>query len=165
MSSSRPKGLIRQGLQFSRLLAAEVCASAVVMLDTPCSEVKWRVLTTHSIRQFPLHFPIPCVGVCHHVQTELYRWHPAPYYRPALGIIAVLISASTPAITMFYAVSFCSSIQASSGLSQFGQDRFPSNLLPHAIACETDSQKCTTSGCQVAMATKLRTVESSICGF
>jgi hypothetical protein len=43
--------------QFSRLLAAEVCASAVVMLDTPCSEVVWRVLDTHSIRQFPLHFP------------------------------------------------------------------------------------------------------------
>ena len=42
--------------QFSRLLAAEVCASAVVMLDTPCSEVVWRVLVTHSIRQFPLHF-------------------------------------------------------------------------------------------------------------
>jgi len=31
--------LNRRGLQFSRLLAAEVCASAVVMLDTPCSEV------------------------------------------------------------------------------------------------------------------------------
>jgi hypothetical protein len=28
-----------QGRQFSRLLAAEVCASAVVMLDTPCSGV------------------------------------------------------------------------------------------------------------------------------
>jgi len=27
------------GRQFSRLLAAEVCASAVVMLDAPCSEV------------------------------------------------------------------------------------------------------------------------------
>jgi hypothetical protein len=27
------------------------------MLDTPCSEVVWRVLTTDSIRQFPLHFP------------------------------------------------------------------------------------------------------------
>ena len=27
------------GRQFSRLLAADVCASAVVMLDTPCSEV------------------------------------------------------------------------------------------------------------------------------
>jgi len=33
------------------------------MLDTPCSEVVWRVLATHSIRQFPLHFPCrasPC---------------------------------------------------------------------------------------------------------
>ena len=49
--------LNRQGRQFSRLLAAEVCASAVVMLDTPCSEVVWRVLATHSIRQFPLQFP------------------------------------------------------------------------------------------------------------
>ena len=42
--------------QFSRLLAAEVCASAVVMLDTPCSEVVWRVLASNSIRQFPLNF-------------------------------------------------------------------------------------------------------------
>ena len=49
--------------QFSRLLAGEVYASAVVMLDTPCSKVVWRVLATHSIRQFPLHFPTrasPC---------------------------------------------------------------------------------------------------------
>jgi hypothetical protein len=45
------------GDQFSRLLAAEVVPSAVVMLDAPCSEVVWRVLATHSIRQFPLHFP------------------------------------------------------------------------------------------------------------
>jgi len=49
--------LNRWGRQFSRLLAAEVCASAVVMLDTPFSEVVWRVLATHSIRQYPLHFP------------------------------------------------------------------------------------------------------------
>jgi hypothetical protein len=49
--------LNRRGRQFNRLLAAEVCASAVVMLDTPCSEVVWRVLATHSIRQFPLHIP------------------------------------------------------------------------------------------------------------
>ena len=48
--------LSRRGRQFSRLLAAEVCASAVVMLDTPCSEVVWRVLATHSFRQFPLRF-------------------------------------------------------------------------------------------------------------
>jgi hypothetical protein len=49
--------LNRRWRHFSRMLAAEVCASAVVMLDTPCSEVEWRVLATHSIRQFPLHFP------------------------------------------------------------------------------------------------------------
>jgi len=48
--------LNQQWRQFSRLLAAEACASAVVMLDTPCSEVVWRVLVTHSTRQFPLHF-------------------------------------------------------------------------------------------------------------
>jgi hypothetical protein len=49
--------LNRRGRRFSRLLTAEVCASAVVMLDTTCSEVVWRVLATHFIRQFPLHFP------------------------------------------------------------------------------------------------------------
>ena len=49
--------LNRRGRQFSRLLAAEVCASAVVIMDTSCSEVVWRVLATHSIRQFPLQFP------------------------------------------------------------------------------------------------------------
>jgi hypothetical protein len=46
----------QQERQISRLLAAEVCASAVVMLDTPSSEVVWRLLATHSIRQFSLHF-------------------------------------------------------------------------------------------------------------
>jgi hypothetical protein len=49
--------LNRRGRQFSRLLAAEVCASAVVVLDTPRSEVVWRVVATHSFRQFPLHLP------------------------------------------------------------------------------------------------------------
>jgi len=48
--------LNRRGRQFSQLLAAEVCATAVVMLDTPCYEVVWRVLVTYSIRQFPLYF-------------------------------------------------------------------------------------------------------------
>jgi hypothetical protein len=48
--------LNRRERQFSRLLVAEVCASAVVMLDIPCSEVVWRVPAAHSIRQFPLHF-------------------------------------------------------------------------------------------------------------
>jgi len=49
--------LNRRGCQFGRLLTAEVCASAVVMVDTSRSEVVWRVLATHSIRQFPRHFP------------------------------------------------------------------------------------------------------------
>jgi hypothetical protein len=49
--------LNRRGRQFSRLPAAEVCASALLMLDKPCYEVVRRVLATHSIRQFPLHFP------------------------------------------------------------------------------------------------------------
>jgi len=65
------------GRQFSRLLAANLCASEVVMLDTPCSEVVWSVLATHCIRQFPLHFHLPYVTVCHHISSGLYRsWTP-----------------------------------------------------------------------------------------
>jgi hypothetical protein len=69
----RRKGRVhlnRRGRQFSRLLAAEVSASAVIMLDTPCFEVVRRVVATHSIRQFPLHFPsraTPCVITFHDV--------------------------------------------------------------------------------------------------
>jgi len=58
------------GRQFSRLLAAEVCATEVVMLDTTCSEVVWRILATHSIPQFPLHFPAP---VRHRVPSH-FNW-------------------------------------------------------------------------------------------
>ena len=75
------------GGQFSRLLAAEVCASAVVMivmLDTPCSEVQWK--TTG----YPLHsnvspsLPLPCVTVCHHISTELYQKHEITRAVPSL---------------------------------------------------------------------------------
>jgi len=61
--------LNRRGRQFNRLLAAEVCASAVVMLDTPCSKVVWRVLATYSIRQFPLHYPS-----LHHCMSSYFNW-------------------------------------------------------------------------------------------
>jgi len=37
--------LNRRGRQFIRLLAVEVCASVVVMLDTPCSEPQHPVYT------------------------------------------------------------------------------------------------------------------------
>jgi len=39
LSPKRTSPFKSAGYQFSRVLAAEVCASAVVMLDTPCSEV------------------------------------------------------------------------------------------------------------------------------
>jgi len=58
----RRKGRVhlnRRERQFSRIMAAEVCASAVVMLDTPCSEVVWRVLAINSIRQISPSFPPP----------------------------------------------------------------------------------------------------------
>jgi hypothetical protein len=84
--------LNRQGRQFSRLLAAEVCSSVVLMLDTPSSEVVWRVLATHSSRQFLLHFS-SCVTVCHQVSTGLLtqKWMlnraPASYF-----VVGVLTS-------------------------------------------------------------------------
>ena len=68
--------LNRRGHQFSRLLAVKVSASAVVMVvmpDTPCSEVVWRVLATQSICQFPLHFPS---RVPHRVPSHLNRTVP-----------------------------------------------------------------------------------------
>jgi hypothetical protein len=52
-----------------RVSSVDYCVWAVVMLDTPCSEVVWRVLATHSIRQFPLHFLFLCHRV-HSVQQK-----------------------------------------------------------------------------------------------
>jgi len=66
-----------RGRQLSPLLAAEFCASAVVMLDTPCSEVVWRVLATYSIRQFLLHFPScasPCAITFQLDSTDIYTF-------------------------------------------------------------------------------------------
>ena len=51
--------LNRQGHQFSRLLAAEVFASAVVMLDTPSSEVAWEYWLPTPFASFPSHVS-PC---------------------------------------------------------------------------------------------------------
>ena len=62
--------LYQRGCQFSRLLAAEVCASAVVMLDRPCP-------IQCTTAGYPLHLPFspsllhPCVSVCHHIQFLL----------------------------------------------------------------------------------------------
>ena len=57
--------------QFSQLPAAEVCTSALVMLDTPSSDV---VKGTG----YPLHSPVSpslpllCITVCHQVSNTLY---------------------------------------------------------------------------------------------
>jgi len=64
--------LYRRGCQFSRLLAAEVCASGVVMLDRPCP-------IQCTTAGYPLHSPFspsllhPCVSVCHHIPFLLYK--------------------------------------------------------------------------------------------
>jgi hypothetical protein len=74
--------LNRQGRRFNRLLAGEMCVSAVVMLDTPCSEVVWGVLVIHSIRQFRLHFPSrasPCAITFQLDSTDFYVTPPEPF--------------------------------------------------------------------------------------
>ena len=49
--------LNRLGCQFSRLLAAEVCASALVMLGTPRSEVVWGYWLSTPLTSFPFTSP------------------------------------------------------------------------------------------------------------
>ena len=67
--------LNRRGRQFSLLLAAEVCPSAVVMLGTLSSKVVWSGVKGTG---YPPHspvspsLPLPCVTMCHHVSTGLY---------------------------------------------------------------------------------------------
>jgi hypothetical protein len=91
------------GHQFSRLLAAEVCASTVVMLDTPCSEVVWRVLATHSIRQFPLHFPSrasPCAII-----FQLNSTIPNTSYWDLIIIIIIIIVGVESAVVTGYGLN------------------------------------------------------------
>ena len=114
--------LNRRGRQFSRLLADEVCASAVVMLDTPCSEVVWSVLATHCIRQFLLHFPSrasPCaitfqlesthrhILVCEHLNSVETSWNVVEhaqkpdFVQSTTGSRGVRISGCNAGYTMF----------------------------------------------------------------
>ena len=78
--------LYRWGCQFSRLLAAEVCASAVVMLDRPCP-----ILCTTA--GYPLHSPFsplllhPCVSVCHHIPFLLYYNRSPPTRTPRKPVL------------------------------------------------------------------------------
>ena len=72
--------LNRWGRQFSRLLAAEVCASAWVLLDRPRSEVAWEYWLPTPFASFPVTFP----PVRHRVSSH-FNWalpvHPASHPR------------------------------------------------------------------------------------
>jgi len=69
--------LNRRGRQFSQLLAAEVCASAVVMLHTIYTMFRGSVKNTGYPLQSPVSpsLPLPCVTVCHHISTRVYNGH------------------------------------------------------------------------------------------
>jgi hypothetical protein len=75
--------LNRQGRQFSRLLAAEVCTSACRVCTgraSLCSAVMWRLLVTHSTLLFPLHFSSrtsPC-AITFQTQSTYVVWDPFP---------------------------------------------------------------------------------------
>ena len=75
------------GRNFSRLLAAEVCASAVVMLHTACSEVVWKVLATNCIRQFPPSLPLrgsPC-AITLQLESTWIQMHTTLHTNPKTG--------------------------------------------------------------------------------
>jgi len=64
--------LNRRGRQFSRLLAPELCASAVVMLDTPRSELVWEYWLPSPFASFPFTSP----PVLHRVPSGFKRTLP-----------------------------------------------------------------------------------------
>jgi len=76
LSAKRTSPFKSAGPSVQSTTGSEVCASAVVILNTPISQVVWRVLLAHSICQFPLSPSLlfPCVTVCHHISTGLYSF-------------------------------------------------------------------------------------------
>ena len=78
--------LYRRECQFSRLLAAEVCGSAVVMLDRPCP-------IQCTTAGYPLHSPFSpsllhlCVSVCHQIPFLLYYNRSRPTRTPRKPVL------------------------------------------------------------------------------
>jgi len=89
--------LNRRGCQFSRLLAGEACASAVVMLDRPCP-------IQCTTAGYPLHSPfspsflLPCVSVCHHIPFLLYH--------SLLHFIITLLNVGNVLLCVIYRLNF-----------------------------------------------------------
>jgi len=76
--------LNRRGRQFSRLLAAEVCASALVMMDTPRSEVVSEYWLHTPFAIFP--FTSPTLG--HRVPSGFKRTLPQVPWRGLNGLLS-----------------------------------------------------------------------------
>ena len=76
--------LNRRGSQFSRLLAAEVCASALVMLDTPPSKVTWEYWLPTPCASFRFTSP----PMRHHVPSHSER-SIVPLYHPRREFFSV----------------------------------------------------------------------------
>jgi len=73
--------LNRRGRQFSRLLAVELCTSACRVCTacaSLCSAVMWRLLVTHSILLFPLHFSSRASPCAITFQVDSTTWAHAP---------------------------------------------------------------------------------------
>jgi hypothetical protein len=66
--------LNRRGNHFTQLLAGELCTSACRVCTAHaslCSAVMWRLLVTHSIPLFPLHFSSCVSRVPSHIKRNL----------------------------------------------------------------------------------------------
>jgi hypothetical protein len=128
--------LNRRGRHFSRLLTAEVRASAVVMLDTPCSEVVWRVLATHFIRQFPLHFPSlasPCAITFQLVST--------PYWILDSGFWALKLKTNVYWSSKFTASYSCNDCCTNASTGTSNCVTLASVTRPHGLQYSTCSTK------------------------
>ena len=86
--------LNQRGRQFSRLLSAEVCASALVMLDTPRSKVMWEYWLPTPFTSFPFTSPpvrhrVPSCFKCslHQIYLTLY-WNIFSYSIKQIWILA-----------------------------------------------------------------------------
>jgi len=126
--------LNRRGRQFSRLLAAEVCVSAVVVLDTPRSEVVSRVLATHSIRQFPLQFPScasPRAITCQLKSTISYNVHLVKSRSFSTNKVAYSRCHSSPA-----------SGEVTNGWSNISNHHMPSQHAQYVCECGKNAPVC-----------------------
>ena len=115
--------LNRRGSQFSRLLAAEVCASALVMLDTPRSEVVWEYwlptpfaslpFTSPPLRHcVPPHSERSILPVCDVTHTDMEVWavwrvsgsHPAGGKNGCVGVSVLSVIVRRLAVACRYCI-------------------------------------------------------------